>query len=296
MSASAVPLTTAYAAPTYCSLNPTTAGWGGSLYIEVEYSTVTVEAVSSDSYVLPSTIYSTLTSTPDFPQWVIGGPYADYLKTCEPSPGIYGFSPGVCPQAWTPYLIQSSGSLTSAICCPTGEAAPDDTDYCTAAVVTPVVLNTASATGDGYAVQTFAPSQATTISSGQLYHYGNIAVTWAESDLPRFTPASAPVFMKNGIAVDTSTMTQTSTPTAPTAPTHTPKPGLSTGALAGIGVGAGVVGLALLGAAIFLIIRSIRRRGGRNAITYDSVPYESSYETQQTGSFRPEAYQPQQKS
>jgi len=93
-----------------------------------------------------------------------------------------------------------------------------------------------------------------------------ISVMWAESDLDKFTPASAPLLAANagstsGAASTTSPAHLSGTATGTALPTPTGSKGLSTGAQAGIGVGVAVVVLAVLAVAGFIFYQ--RRKGKR---------------------------------
>ena len=102
-----------------------------------------------------------------------------------------------------------------------------------------------------------------------------LMVTWASSDLNRFTPSSAPL---KGSAMSTSDISgsqshsqkthsnaPTSTSAAPKSKSTTAAPnpsGLNTGAKAGIGVGVSVFALCLF----FIVFWSLRRRRNRQKI------------------------------
>lgn len=75
---------------------------------------------------------------------------------------------------------------------------------------------------------------------------------WAESDLTKFTPASAPLLVNTASTASRTQPSNTSKSIASTTstPSAAGSPGLSTGAKAGIGVGAAVLVLAILAAGI----------------------------------------------
>lgn len=165
-----------------------------------------------------------------------------------------------------------------------GVVADISDEHCFATVTTPIALYT----GDLDIVpESFDPQDVTTVSSGIIFEYAAIIVTWADTDLAQFTPASAPALMKQGVAFNPSTTATSaaSTSSSPPPPTYTvkPDPGLSTGAKAGIGVGVGLVGLALIGVAIFLTFRYGKRRGKTDLVTHDS-----GFETKQRQTLQPE--------
>lgn len=90
-----------------------------------------------------------------------------------------------------------------------------------------------------------------------------------------------------------SSALSTSTETINASPTNTtsvpPSSGLSTGAAAGVGVACGMVGLALIGALIFVLLKRRRRRGilvGKS-LSYKNEPVELSQDTRRTPSSDP---------
>lgn len=100
-----------------------------------------------------------------------------------------------------------------------------------------------------------------------------IVVTWASTDLYRFTPASAPLLagLSTAAPSPTSKIAQT-TSTEPVRNTATAagKNRLSTGAQAGIGVGVSIAGLCVLIAGGWLLLR---RRKNRSVSQDDKQPY-----------------------
>ncbi|KAK5708303.1 hypothetical protein LTR97_000843 [Elasticomyces elasticus] len=134
------------------------------------------------------------------------------------------FSPGVCPESY--YAAGLSGAYSTSTIGSNGSATA------TALIANATLLN-----------------QSETIFVGI---FPTIQVAWAVSDLPLFTPASAPVLQAQG-----STGSATSTP-----PPNTK--GISKSAWAGIGVGIGFACLfALIGVLIWWLV--MRRRRNRLA-------------------------------
>lgn len=168
------------------------------------------------------------------------------------------YSPGVCPSG---YAIASSyydneASATRAYCCPGAsdkEWVPDfpwggdgGRRVCISTVTTSTSLVLADRT--------------TVVTDFFSAYDWPISVMWAESDLNKFTPASAPLLA--GKAASTSNAASTSSPaqmsetgTSTALPTPTGSKGLSTGAEVGIGIGVAAIALALLAVAGFILYR-----------------------------------------
>ncbi|KAK5726723.1 hypothetical protein LTR15_002611 [Elasticomyces elasticus] len=175
---------------------------------------------------------------------------------CLPAPGSQlsreVFSPGVCPESY--YAAGLSGlpnAATTAWCCPSGCIYNSGAcaSIITGAYSTSTISSDGSATATALIANATLPNQSETIFVGI---FPTIQVAWAVSDLPLFTPASAPIL-------------QAQNPTASTTPTPTAKSkGVSTSAWAGIGVGIGFACLfALIGVLIWWLV--MRRRRNRLA-------------------------------
>ncbi|KAK5687055.1 hypothetical protein LTS10_001192 [Elasticomyces elasticus] len=122
----------------------------------------------------------------------------------------------------------------------------------------------ASATATALIANVTLPNQSETIFVGI---FPTIQVAWAVSDLPLFTPASAPILQAQG-----------STGSATATPIPVPKSkGVSKSAWAGIGVGIGVACLfALIGVLIWwLVMRRRRNRIAKKPGTNADEPLES---------------------
>ncbi|KAK3719904.1 hypothetical protein LTR37_004027 [Vermiconidia calcicola] len=160
------------------------------------------------------------------------------------------YSPGVCPHLYE-YVATSIRSAedagpatTLAICCPPGvHDAPNGHFWSCGQVLTSVATDL-TFSNDAFSSSTRLPT--TTV-------YANpISVAWQEKDLSLFMPASAPLLALSRAGVtfapDSSTSQSTSSPSTssspatsvPSAETAQPKLDLSSGAAAGIGVGATV--------------------------------------------------------
>lgn len=146
------------------------------------------------------------------------------------------------------------------------------------------------------------PTGSVTVKSGQTLVMHAVFVAWASSDLTKFTPASAPLLrfapettstsvplqttiITSGLSVETVLITPT--PSAPATSSSsqeaaqqsdmsTARRGLSTGAQAGIGVGVGMVGLALLLAALWFLLRRKKHQDQpvANIAAYEQVTHE----------------------
>ena len=117
------------------------------------------------------------------------------------------------------------------------------------------------ATKNGSTTETYLLMNEGTRTGQMVAQYTPIIVTWANSDLPNFTPASAPLNLIP--AGDTSaTLThETSRPVAPlTSSSSATSSSLSTGAKAGIGVGVAIGAVAIIIAIVWFVLRRRRRR------------------------------------
>lgn len=125
-----------------------------------------------------------------------------------------------------------------------------------------------------------------------------VSVAWQESDLPRFTPSAAPVRDLERLGViAASTVTSVS---AASANSHTkstnPSSGLSAGAAAGIGVGATLAGIIIIGAGIWFLQgrfeikrRSLTREVGEISSNSGGKSFPPSNRATQEGA--PDRYQ-----
>ena len=95
-------------------------------------------------------------------------------------------------------------------------------------------------------------------------------MTWASSDLNKFTPASAPLNqIPAGVSASATLTDATSRPLAPlnsasTTPSSAPSSSLSIGAKAGIGVGVAVGAIAVIAAIVWFLLRRRKRRKEEN--------------------------------
>lgn len=104
-----------------------------------------------------------------------------------------------------------------------------------------------------------------TLTGEMMAQFTPIIVTWASSDLAKFTPASAPLNLISAGDVSsarTAILTQTTSSSNATAtPTSTStSSSLSTGAKAGIGVGVAIGAFAVIAALVWFLLRRRRRR------------------------------------
>ncbi|KAK3073692.1 hypothetical protein LTR53_004506 [Teratosphaeriaceae sp. CCFEE 6253] len=169
------------------------------------------------------------------------------------------FSPGVCPQSY--YAAGFSGmpeGATTAWCCPSGCI------YNSVACASIVTGAYSTSTGDSLLRATVS---ATTTSFIGIFP--TIQVAWAVSDLPSFSPASAPILGAQAEA----TSSASPGPTETGALKNTSK---KSGAAAGIGVGLGLAALfAILGLLTWYLIRRRRRtRAAASSNTRDSTSAE----------------------
>ncbi|KAI1334398.1 hypothetical protein F5Y15DRAFT_291964 [Xylariaceae sp. FL0016] len=175
-------------------------------------------------------------------------------ETCYPSSysdyqynsGLW-YSPGVCPLSYE-YVatsIQSSASgpaTTLAVCCPPGIHTAPESGWSCLQVITSVDTDLS-----------FANTLSTTLPATTAFA-NPISVAWQESDLPLFTPASAPLLAlaAQGItfppASASSSLTSSTTSSSSSSSTSAASgsSSLSTGAAAGIGVGVTVCLFALI--------------------------------------------------
>lgn len=139
------------------------------------------------------------------------------------------------------------------------------------------------------------PLQNTTLTESALAFEWYILAEWATSDLGRFSPTSLPLFdnaaraaiAASATATQTSTASHTShsvaaTATGPSA-SH-PSGGLSTGAKAGIGVGAAIGGLLVIGAIVIFALKSRKQRQRKKAVPEVST-MSGDYRSQNQSSF-----------
>ncbi|KAF7195435.1 hypothetical protein HII31_03327 [Pseudocercospora fuligena] len=276
-------LTSVFSAPTYCSLNPSIAAWGlqtdGPDY--QDYPLTTVSNIDDSDYTI-ITGTTTTTAARGISSFNVY-PYSGYLGACEPSGALDTtyFSPGVCPESWTPAAFTISDAVTQALCCPTGVASSVSDGICSGFAATPVAMYTRDASATG--VQNFEDGQTTTISAAIFYHYGPITVGWEQRDLSLFSPASAPLLMTQSSAfILAPTAPASASVTVTAMPTNEGRAGLSAGAQAGIGVGVTIIGLALVGAAVFAAFRMGMKRGETDVVTHDAQ------ETRQSRTLQPE--------
>lgn len=114
----------------------------------------------------------------------------------------------------------------------------------------------------------------TTITAPALAYEWYISVEWASSDLNLFTPRSAPILATTSVSYSTST--SPSAPSRPTGPAsstspasshHSPSGGgsLSTGAIAGVAVGAAIAFLLIIAAIAFFVLSSRKRKDRKTA-------------------------------
>jgi hypothetical protein len=98
--------------------------------------------------------------------------------------------------------------------------------------------------------------------TGQMIaQYTPIIVTWANSDLPNFTPASAPLNLIPAGAASATLTDETSRPVASlTSSSTATSSSLSTGAKAGIGVRVAIGAIAIIIAVVWFVLRRRRRR------------------------------------
>lgn len=91
-----------------------------------------------------------------------------------------------------------------------------------------------------------------------------VIVTWASSDLPKFTPSSAPLIPPGGSLPQTDSAILADGSAKPVSPLSSgsavPSNSLSTGAKAGIGVGVAVGAIAVIAALVWFLLRRRRRR------------------------------------
>ncbi|KAI8634263.1 hypothetical protein F5Y19DRAFT_412738 [Xylariaceae sp. FL1651] len=157
---------------------------------------------------------------------------------CCPTGFRCKFNPGV-DGAQTCYSIASTGSF-AAVHCSSGTS--NGFNYYG-------VPTTATATGG---ISTATEGTSTTVISVVTIYAPLFQLLYQSTDLPSVQPAST-----TSTAISSSITSTTTTIPAPSS-SQLAEGGLSTGAKAGIGVGAGIAGLALLGAAVFFFFR--RRR------------------------------------
>ncbi|KAK1147849.1 hypothetical protein N8T08_000362 [Aspergillus melleus] len=194
------------------------------------------------------------------------------------------FSPGYCPMGYTSADVAIKGPLTSAICC------LSDYSY-TSSIMQ--YSNLPSATYAG-CTSMLSSSSSTIVSArdkeddrGTQVH-GPI-VMWAQpitvahesSDLSLFVPVTSTAESSTYVSKTTSSESTRTTESA----SHTAQPsqnvassesnGLSTGAKAGIGIGAGVAGLGIFGVLAFWLFRRRGPSSKEGNLTSMATPYFS---------------------
>ncbi|KAH8701082.1 hypothetical protein BGW36DRAFT_460139 [Talaromyces proteolyticus] len=216
------------------------------------------------------------------------------LLTSPPFMGGGFYSPGIsCPVGYTSACSATGGGHTgysfqynlldaeTAIgCCPSGYTC----GYISAGVDASVqtCVSTVS-TGQFSAIQCYGSTSVLTQQTVPTTVAASVTATASDASsdvIIQTMTIKAPLFQiiykSSDLPKSTSTTIPTSTiMTAPTikAPTSQPDTSLSTGAKAGIGVGAAVGGLILIGAAIFLLFLR-RKRPRKQFHPADDQPYE----------------------
>ncbi|KAF3918535.1 hypothetical protein ABW21_db0208089 [Orbilia brochopaga] len=135
--------------------------------------------------------------------WQLCDPVEYITWACSSGAGwISSFSPGVCPQDWTAVgtstSVDGNDVVTTAWCCPRGfYPDPDEINDCLTSVTTPTYALqwTSSHLPCGDII--VKPAGTTSLSSFTI-KTGYYTVAWRSADLPKFTPASAPLAMFNG--------------------------------------------------------------------------------------------------
>lgn len=118
-----------------------------------------------------------------------------------------------------------------------------------------------------------------------------VTIGWQASDLPNFDPPSAPILAQvsatasvpttDGIVATTGpTATSRETPTASATGNEDNSDGLSTGAKAGIGIGAALAALLAIALIVFFFLRRSRKKKRQNP---SNQPYGAHSSGQQQG-------------
>ncbi|KAI9857103.1 MAG: hypothetical protein M1813_008594 [Trichoglossum hirsutum] len=119
--------------------------------------------------------------------------YPSEWVSAAPVPEFATFSPGVCPSDYTMFSTRTTGAATIAFCCPSGftglpsyQAPPD----CSRSITAPTTALYYALNTEDYR-STIAGT--TTVDHPQWAVAYGYRVEWQSSDLPRFTPKSAPL-------------------------------------------------------------------------------------------------------
>ncbi|KAK6525100.1 hypothetical protein TWF694_005248 [Orbilia ellipsospora] len=135
--------------------------------------------------------------------WQLCDPVEYITKVCYSDNGwVYSFSPGVCPQNWaavaTTTSMDGQDVVTSAWCCPDGFTIDTNNEYdCLTHVTTSTAAIHITTSELSCGDVLYIPAGTTTLTDFIL-HTWFYTVAWRSSDLPHFTPASAPLSMLKG--------------------------------------------------------------------------------------------------
>lgn len=204
--------------------------------------------------------------------------------------GGWGFySPGVrCPAGQTPACTKTAGrpdgftfrypptdGETAAGCCPTSYACARDKNNIQTCIRTlqSTVYDVVSCGGAG-AVGTAVSTLVATASSYHVLLAPMIQINWQPTDLPSSTSTQQPTSLFTGSVTDVQVPGPTNSNASPVS---TPaQEGLSVGAKAGVGVGASLAALLLLGATGYFILLRKRRRAKASSAASNPVESETA--------------------
>ncbi|KAI1212625.1 uncharacterized protein F4807DRAFT_413790 [Annulohypoxylon truncatum] len=170
----------------------------------------------------------------------------------SPSSGAY-ISPGGCPSGYTVACAYTEEPERTATCCPSGYSCQTlsegfpwfTTDLCVQSMPDSITYQYTTRTPGKN------PETSTTTGGGTLNAFG-IAIRWHLSDLATATATTTPIVSAPVITTTNPTFDD-----------------LSSGAKAGIGVGAAIAGILALVGTFLLWRRCRRRRLGRPAVMYE---------------------------
>jgi hypothetical protein len=124
-------------------------------------------------------------------EWLNANPYLTETVQLY-QPGINGL-PGVCPSDYTTIATQPGYGGTIAFCCPPGfdyNSSPPKSYLCQTQLAAGATINV-EAQASFLGAYSFVSS--TVIPTPIVAYDRGISVSWGPSDLPNFTPASAPI-------------------------------------------------------------------------------------------------------